>query len=313
MIYAVCGTPGSFKSCYAVEKFVLPALKAGRAVYTNIEGLNPLYIATYYDLDPIKVDSLLNILGRVWDDDGTCHEDRDLIRKFYEDLPLNALVIIDEAQNYFSSRDFKESFSNKLIPWITKHRHLGNDVVWITQVLESVDISFRRNTHLTYALRRAENLGLKNSSFVYTFDRADTERKHLTRSMYRPDPTIFKLYSSYQSGEVVEKRKSYNVLLRSPFLWLAMIVFCYTAYLLISGSFSRNVLHKSDKKEMKIEKQQVKQNQEINEIKQDITTLNQEVNNAICITKSSTIRGQKSFHLSNGNIIYSLDGYSWCN
>lgn len=241
MIYAICGTPGSFKSCYAVENFLLPNLKKGRDVFTNIEGLNPLYIATYYDLDPVEVDSHLHILGRVYDDDGKYHEDRDKIRKFYEDLPLNALVIIDEAQNYFSSRDFKEGFSADLIPWMTKHRHLGNDVVWITQNLESVDITFRRNTHLTYALRRTENLGLKNSSFNYIFDRADLDRKHLSRKMYRPDPTIFKLYSSYQTQEVKEERKSYNVLLRSPFIWFGLIVIGWALYTILSGNFSRNV------------------------------------------------------------------------
>ena len=71
MIYAICGTPGSFKSCYAVENFVLPALKKGRKVFTNIEGLSPAYIATYYNLDPISVEENLNILGRVYDDDGS--------------------------------------------------------------------------------------------------------------------------------------------------------------------------------------------------------------------------------------------------
>ena len=70
--------------------------------------LSPAYIATYYDLDPVEVEDNLNVLGRVYDDDGTFHEDRDKIRKFYEGLPMNALVIIDEAQNYFSSREFTE-------------------------------------------------------------------------------------------------------------------------------------------------------------------------------------------------------------
>ena len=56
MIYAICGTPGSFKSCYAVQNFILPALKKGRKVYTNIEGLSPSHIATYYDMDPIEVE-----------------------------------------------------------------------------------------------------------------------------------------------------------------------------------------------------------------------------------------------------------------
>ena len=99
MIYAVCGSPGSYKSCYALEKFIIPALAEGKQVYTNIEGLSSVYIATYFDMDPVRVDSCLHQLGQVWDDDGTWHEDREKIRRFYEDLPVNSLVVIDDAQN----------------------------------------------------------------------------------------------------------------------------------------------------------------------------------------------------------------------
>lgn len=307
MIYAICGTPGSFKSCYAVENFVLPALRKNRKVYTNIEGLSPTHIATYYDLDPISVDENLQILGRVYDTkDGSYHEDRDKIRKFYEDLPINALVIIDEAQNYFSSRDFKEAFSSDLIPWLTKHRHLGNDVVWITQNIESVDITFRRNTHLTYALRRAENLGLKNAAFNYIFDRADLDRKHLARKMYRPDPTIFKLYSSYQEKEVKENRKSYNVFLRSPFVWLAIIVFAYAGYVILSGSFSRKVFHTNVKPKteqvMKVEEKKVETRQEVPH----------EDQNQKCISRMATVHGEKRFYFSDNTFGFEPGGYSFC-
>lgn len=311
MIYAICGTPGSFKSCYAVENFVLPALKKGRKVFTNIEGLSPTYIATYYDLDPISVEENLNVLGRVYDDDGSFHEDRDKIRKFYEGLPINALVIIDEAQNYFSSRDFKEGFSADLIPWLTKHRHLGNDVVWITQNIESVDITFRRNTHLTYALRRAENLGMKNAAFNYIFDRADLDRRHLARKMYRPDPTIFKLYSSYQEKDVKENRKSYNVFLRSPFVWLAILVFSYAGYVIFSGSFSRKMFHSQIEPKNKVEKVQKKE-----EIKKEKTETRQEVSNEkegnLCIERMATVHGEKRFYLSNNTFVAVPDGLGFC-
>ena len=307
MIYAICGTPGSFKSCYAVENFVLPALRKNRKVYTNIEGLSTTHIATYYDMDPISVDENLKVLGRVYDPDGTWHEDRDKIRKFYEDLPINALVIIDEAQNYFSSRDFKEAFSSDLIPWLTKHRHLGNDVVWITQNIESVDITFRRNTHLTYALRRAENLGLKNAAFNYIFDRADLDRRHLARKMYRPDPTIFKLYSSYQEKEVKENRKSYNVLLRSPFVWLAIIVFAYAGYVILSGSFSRKVFHIN----AKAKTEQVERVDEVKKVeaRQEVP---QNVQNQKCISRMATVHGEKIYYLSDDSYTRSPGGFSFC-
>lgn len=305
MIYAVCGTPGSYKSCYAVQNFILPALSEGKNVFTNIEGLEPVYIATYFGLDPIKTDECLHVLGRVWDDDGTWHEDRERIRRFYEDLPLNSLVVIDEAQNYFSSRDFKEGFSADLIPWLTKHRHLGINVVWITQNVESVDITFRRNTHMTYALRRLENLGLKNSAFVYCFDRCDLERKHLNRFRYAPDPNIFKCYSSYVASDVKEERKSYNIILRSPFLWLFIIALLFALYQVIGGGLDRVLGKKKDhgnrKEKVKTElvEQQKRQGGENEEVRIE--------NKGRCIVKSSKIRGVTMYYLDDGTT--TVDGY----
>lgn len=310
MIYAICGTPGSFKSCYAVEKFLIPALAKGRDVYTNIEGLNPAYIATYFSLDPVEVDSHLHVLGVVYDADGVPHEDPDRVRNFYEDLPLNALVILDEAQNYYNSRDFKEGYSAKLIPWLTKHRHLGNDVVWICQALDSVDITFRRNTHLTYALKRRENIGLKNSSFVYVFDRADTERRHLTRSGYSPNPDIFKCYSSYVSNEVEEKRQSYNIILRSPFLWLFIIALGFAVYQVLSGGLSRvvggNAHQKKEVKQKVLEKKDsVEKKDELNQgyvIEGDLP----------CILRTSRAHGHTVYYFSDGGYGYDNSGRVPC-
>lgn len=302
MIYAVCGSPGSYKSCYALEKFIIPALAEGKQVYTNIEGLSSVYIATYFDMDPVRVDSCLHQLGQVWDDDGTWHEDREKIRRFYEDLPVNSLVVIDEAQNYFSSRDFKEGFSADLIPFLTKHRHLGINIVWITQNIDSVDITFRRNTHMTYALKRLENLGLKGSSFVYCFDRADLERKHLNRFRYAPNPLVFRCYSSYVAEDVKEERKSYNIILRSPFLWLFLIALGFAVFQVLGGGLDRVIGRKKPevKKVEKVKEQKVveqKQGGENVEITKD----------GRCIARVAKVRGVATYYLDDGTT--TLDGF----
>ena len=237
----------------------------------------------------------------------TYHEDKDRIRRFYEDLPINALVIIDEAQNYFSSRDFKEGFSADLIPWLTKHRHLGNDVVWITQNLESVDITFRRNTHLTYALRRAENLGLKNSAFNYIFDRADLDRRHLARKMYRPDPTIFKLYSSYQEKEVKENRKTYNVFLRSPFFWLVIVALGWFLFTVFGGGMAKHL--GIGRKAPPVKEKRVEQ---VQKVKNDVQETRQEVSSDKCITRMATVHGEKTFYLSDGSAVFEPSGLGFC-
>lgn len=314
MIYAVCGTPGSYKSCYAVQKFVIPSIQKGRKVFTNIEGLDARYISTMFDIDPIQVEDCLNYLGRVYDEDGTWHEDKDKIRHFYDDLPQNSIVIIDEAQNYFSSRDFKEGFSADLIPWITKHRHMGIDVVWITQALESVDITFRRQTHLVYYLRRTENMGLKNMSFMYIYDSGDiTNRRHLVRKTFRPDERVFACYSSYQNKDVKEERKSYNVFLRSPFVWLMIVVFCWLGYTLVAGNFQRDVLHVKPKKEPSRQEVPVTKSSDVEIEKQHVEVNNgNEVDDKGCIANVAKMHGHTFYVLADGRSLSSPAGRMFC-
>lgn len=311
MIYAICGTPGSYKSAFAFERFLLPALKKNREVYTNIEGLSAVLIATYFDLDVVDTTNNLHILGQVYDDDGLSHEDVDKIRYFYRDLPQNALIIIDEAQNYFSSRDFKEGYSSDLIPWLTKHRHLGNDVVWITQSLESVDITFRRNTALTYSLRRMEHLGLKNRSIMYIFDRANLETRYLARKTFSPNPSIFKCYSSYQNKEVKENRTSYNVFLRSPMFIIFCIIIIYFIYTIVSGSFSKKVFH-SDKKNLVKKQERVIEQRENKVIEsQEVKHEDNQLDN-VCIVSHYKIQGVWTFKFSDGTIDNNNHGRNFC-
>lgn len=240
MIYAIAGAPGSFKSVYVLEKYIIPALQKGRAVYTNVEGINPLYIATYFEMNPIDVDSLLHVLGREYDEDGkVLAENPDKIRHFYKDVPNNALIVIDEAQNYFSSRDFKEGYSKDAIAYLTRHRHYGHDVIYITQNIDSVDITFRRNTQMTYQLRRADAIGAKNHCFIFVYDRTDLERKYMARLHYTPDTACFKCYSSYESGDVQEKRQSYNVILRSRGFWFFIVGMVILVLFFATGRFDR--------------------------------------------------------------------------
>lgn len=239
MIYAVCGSPGSYKSVHVLEKYIIPALKKGRPVYTNIENISAIHIATYFDMSPIECDSNLHILGRVYDDDGKYHEDTSMIRHFYENVPNNALIVIDEAQNYFSSRDFKEQYSKDVISYLTRHRHFGHDVIYITQNIDSVDITFRRNTQMTFMLKRAEHVGMKKLCFIYVYDRFDLERKHLARLTYTPNPSCFACYSSYEASDVEEHRKTYNVILRNKGFWAFLVGLLILLFMFLSGKFDK--------------------------------------------------------------------------
>lgn len=315
-VYAVCGVPGSGKTLYLLKRFFVPALKAQRNIYTNIEGLNIYRMAEIFGFDALECSRLVHPLCDPNDPD----RDLERIRYFYEDYPDkalrpdNSIFIIDEAQNYFGSRDFKEQYSNDLIKYITRHRHYGHDVVWATQVIESVDISFRRNTAITYALRRMEHLGAKSSSFVYVFDRCDLEKRHLTRNIFGFDKKYFQCYDSYVAEDVKEKRKSYNIFLHSPFVWLAVVALIWAGYTVLSGGFAEAVFKTPKPKNRESAVTQVQQTERKEDAGEKLNAHKDEVladENKLCYVKKIRMGGLTRFTLSDGSVSTDL-GYKPC-
>lgn len=221
-VYGVEGTPGAGKTLYAISEFILPALRAGVPIYHNIEGLDSIRLSVIAEMDAFTCENLIN--GFV-DDDGEINT-TEAVRLFYEKIPKKqALLVIDEAQNYFSARDFKEKFSSDLIPYLSRHRHYGHTVVWITQQREAVDITFRRQTQYMYRLERLENFGLKNSSRLKMYEGWDSMLvpPFASKNFYFPK-TLFGVYKSYVSNKIEESRRTHNVFLANKLFMVILIV-----------------------------------------------------------------------------------------
>lgn len=303
MIFAVAGSPGSFKSVHVLEKYIIPALRKGRAVYTNIEDISPVYIALYFGLDPIECGALLHILGREYDEETgkPLAENPDLVRHFYKDVPNNALIVIDEAQNYYSSRDFKEAYSKDVISYLTRHRHYGHDIIYITQNIDSVDITFRRNTQFTYVFKRGDNIGMSGTAFIFVYDRTDLERKYLARMRYSPDPAVFKCYSSYEGQDVQENRQHYNVILRSKGFWAFMLGMLMLAYMYFSGRFDRMV---HPQKTLSTHKESSVSSSSAVKFDYPVSSVVQlKDGNKLCVKEWISVHGSPKFVLSDGSVV----------
>lgn len=92
------GGNGSYKSAYAVWFEVLPALRAGRLVVTNIEGLKSL-------------DSIEKLLGEKFPPSARLVrifsrsiEGIELWQNWFSWMPIGALIIIDECQDLFTKK-----------------------------------------------------------------------------------------------------------------------------------------------------------------------------------------------------------------
>ncbi len=90
------GGNGSYKSAYTAWFVILPALKAGRVVVTNLEGMQPLeVIAERLNITFPSSTKLIRIFSR-------SEKGIFLWQHFFCWCPLNALIVIDECQDLFS-------------------------------------------------------------------------------------------------------------------------------------------------------------------------------------------------------------------
>lgn len=252
-IYSLEGTPGSGKTLYCVQKIIPDFLKikdgqgnlVPRHIYTNIEGLKPEIICALAGIPYESIADYFHALGRRIDEQGRPYEDKDYVRYWYyeEDsiewietlngnrtkervpnpekarlIPLGSLIIIDEVQNYYSNRDFATAYSKACIDYITKNRHYGWSLWWMSQSVESVDVTFRRNTQYVYFLERKEIYGSNNSSSVKMYegwlagDKVNTPP--FAKQTFKFDKRYFACYNSYVQGAGEEKRYKTNVFLQ---------------------------------------------------------------------------------------------------
>ncbi|MBQ4852834.1 zonular occludens toxin domain-containing protein [Pseudoalteromonas sp. MMG012] len=89
------GAPGSFKSASAVWFEVLPALRKGRLVVTNIEGILPL------DEIQTELQEVFPDTAQLWRLSSQNAVGQTLWRNWYHWMPTGALVLIDEVQDIY--------------------------------------------------------------------------------------------------------------------------------------------------------------------------------------------------------------------
>jgi len=113
-------------------------------------------------------------------------------------FPGDSFIIIDEAQNDFNSRYFKD-MSKEEIKYFSGHRHLGNEIVITTQHPNRIDILLRENTDKFIFIRHALPFGLK---WCYEYPIADYVGKippevplpYFKRKLYRVRSSTYTKY-----------------------------------------------------------------------------------------------------------------------
>ena len=226
MIKMQCGLPGSGKSYDTVVNCLIPALREGRIVWTNLEGINFEYLSLVSGVSQSDLNKQLRCLSDKevklfyrtayhrhhylnnpddYENEGITWEM--YVKKNEVDLelwlPSNAYVVIDEVQNYWGAKDYAK-VPQEFDHFLSMHRHYGLDIIFITQRPARVYKEIQRLTEYIWMFEKMSKLGL-SSRYKAAVRYAD-DRKSFKRVIRKYDSLYFPCYKSYSGAEVQENK-----------------------------------------------------------------------------------------------------------
>lgn len=206
MIYLIVGRPRSGKSYEAVKYHVIPSLKEGRKVITNL----PIDIDYVRKIHGPDVANLVEVVSFDYSD----FDSNAVVFPFsrpehYQDEWRNEkgqgpLYVIDEA--HFSLP--KGATDRAVKKFFTMHGHYGVDILLMTQHQRQIDSDILNLVEIVYRTIKNTALGSKNT---YTKKVQDGNRGAIVNTEQRKyDKTIFPYYKSHtqSAGAVLEKEAS---------------------------------------------------------------------------------------------------------
>ena len=241
MIIAFTGTPGSGKTYDAVRK-IIENLKMGRIVFTNIDGMN-----TPECLEMIKMVTGLNDHGLACK---LFFFEKEQLEDFWNHVVPGCLIVIDEVQNVFNSRDWQSRKNVAFNAWASVHRHHGYDVVLITQSIMRIDTAVRALVEWTYVYRKINFFGslVSKKYLCYAYGGEDTSGPPLSKNARTYHDVIFLCYKSYVASDVKELgiMKHANVL-KHPVFYAIPVIFGFFVYMLFQSGMIRGDLFGTEK------------------------------------------------------------------
>lgn len=189
-IKLITGQPGNGKTLYAVS-LINEALKRGREVYTNINGIS------------------LDVLPIPENDKGEL--DWTMTPKGDENIGVKgALIVYDETQKlpYFAYKSKEKLSSNPLITELETHRHYGYDLIFITQSPKFLHLHLLELVNEHYHVKRpfnrkqAEIHMHRKACMLPETEAAEKRAEDVFKFAYPAD-----LFKYYKSTEIVTNSK----------------------------------------------------------------------------------------------------------
>jgi hypothetical protein len=226
-----CGPPGSGKSYHVVKEVIIPSLKKGRKIITNLPVCLDVMAAKIPELKFVEKMNFVEMI------------DEERIRNIHElvadekGIYAGCLVVIDEAHNYWPT---DEPIRNKEFKkWYMEQRHYFQDVVLLTQDFDNVHKFMRSITEKRFEYSKNVDKGFENG---YNEDYyIGKSKKRPVRTMHSYDKFYFQFYFSHSkslAGKGLSEKpvgRKVNILLKYVIhLGLGLALFVGSMYLFFS-------------------------------------------------------------------------------
>lgn len=196
-IVAYVGLPGAGKTITAVQAVILPALRSGRHVVTNV--------AMHWDavaalglpgtLDELPLDAIIGDSGRI-----------------FEFVKKGTVLVLDEVWKLWPNGVKANNVAAEFKSLLTEHRHMVDDlgngvqIVLVTQDLASIGAFARQLVEITYRITKLGHVGLpsKFRTDVYkgcVTGQSPPERAKLNTFVSGYEKQVFKLYRSHTQSD----------------------------------------------------------------------------------------------------------------
>ena len=227
------GLPGSGKSYTSVVEDIVPALRRGRKVVTNLP------------LDPHKLGLIHNLVEECSTNLVILTDDEMADSFWYDDQAegvkgshVGALVVYDEIQRAFNSKAWNENpRRKKMADWLSHHRHIGADLVWMSQSEALVDSCIRNMTEMQVFVQNVHlpfMNGRRRSRTYLVVDGKVLTDEVLKSEMVKLDPRFYSCYKSFEvggsdqharSGGIIPAAVRWRLLLLVPVLGVTVFLF----------------------------------------------------------------------------------------
>ncbi len=196
MISLYSGTPGSGKSLHCAQ-----LVRAHLKYHTPVIGTfhinkDCLYKNSKYEYTYINIYSLSPAFLVAY-----AKNNKHLLKKHIEG---SFLLVIDEAQRLFNSRTWNDKDRNDWITFFAEHRHLGFDIVLVSQNDRMLDRQIRALIEYEFVHRKLTQAGIMGkilSIFVGSFCYVKMwypMKEKLSSAFFHAEKRLFNFYDSYE-------------------------------------------------------------------------------------------------------------------